>query len=113
MRNKSPNHKNNLFETTIEKQFVKLWSEKYIYIYKQKLKENGIKTWLLTFESRDLTEGKEERNRRGFRQFPVDEIWLLAPNANFPVLINYSDREASSGAATKGEVNWIVGRKRG
>lgn len=113
MRNKLPNHKNNLFETTIEKQFVKLWSEKYIYIYKQKSKENGIKTWLPTFESRDLTEGKEERNRRGFRQFPVDEIWLLAPNANFPVLINYSDREASSGAATKGEVNWIVGRKRG
>lgn len=56
---------------------------------------------------------KKRENRRGFRQFPVDEIWLLAPNANFPVLINYSDREASSGAATKGEVNWIVGRKRG
>lgn len=81
--------------------------------YSLNWKENGMKTWLPSFESRDLTEGKEKRNRRGFRQFPVDEIWLLAPNANFPVLINYSDREASSGAATKGEVNWIVGRKRG
>ena len=30
-----------------------------------------------------------------------------------PVLINYSDREASSETATKGEVNWIAGRKRG
>lgn len=113
MRNKSPNHKNNLFEKQLLKNNSSNCEVKNIYIYKQKLKENGIKTWLPTFESRDLTEGKEERNRRGFRQFPVDEIWLLAPNANFPVLINYSDREASSGAATKGEVNWIVGRKRG